>query len=89
MLKKFLKSPFPNLSIWYTGFLFEVKCHFVSNHFADDADKLFSTVPKGNVVGLFISSFGFVISFESGVVFKNIVSCIYKDMAEAWTWLRV
>ncbi|MFR8905618.1 MAG: hypothetical protein ACLVHS_17945 [Blautia wexlerae] len=81
-LTKLPKGAFSkSIDIWYADLLFEVKFHFVSEHLPDDSDKFASTVSKGIVVSPAFSSLGIIVSFESSIVFNNIVSCIYEGIA--------
>lgn len=70
-------------SIGYVSdLLAEIKFHIASEHLMDDSGKLASTVPKGIVICPTFRHLGIIISFESGVVFHNIVSCIHQSKSK-------
>lgn len=55
----------------YADLLFEVKVYIINEHLSDDFDEVVGTVAEG--IG---------VSFESGIVFYNIMSCIHKFIAD-------
>lgn len=62
----------------YPDLLVKVKFYIVSHHFPDVPDKFAGTVPKGVIVCTALSHLGIVICLEGGIVFYNIMSCVYK-----------
>ena len=58
--------------------LVEVKVYIISHHLKDDTDKLAGTMPKGVVMSPAFSHLFIVVSLKGGIVFNNVMRCIYK-----------
>ena len=66
----------------YPDLLVEVEFYIVSHHFPDDSDKFAGTMPKGVIVRTAFSHLGIIISFEGGIIFNNVMSCVYKGVSK-------
>jgi hypothetical protein len=66
----------------YPDLLVEVEFYIVSHHLPDDSDKFACTMPKGIIVCTAFSHLGIVIRLEGGIIFNNVMSCIYKCISE-------
>lgn len=88
MVKKgnFNKAPggyfFQIYRYWYTDSLFKIKFNMVSEHLKDDSDELACTVPKSIIMRPSFGSLSVIIGLEGGVIFYNIVCCVYKSITQ-------